>query len=74
MTPAEHAFEGGGNVTGTLSGAGTVDGPIEGTVQGDSIQLRERGGFRVTPQLKVSCEQISGPLYDGTSVTLRRIP
>lgn len=64
----------GNNVTGTLSGAGTVDGPIEGTVQGNSIQLRERSGFRETPQLKVSCEQISGPLYDGSTVTLRRIP
>ena len=64
----------GNNVTGTLSGAGTVDGLIEGTVQGNTIQLRERSGFRETPSLKVSCEQISGPLYDGTTVTLRRIP
>jgi hypothetical protein len=64
----------GNNVTGTLSGAGTVDGLIEGTVQGNTIQLRERSGFRETPLLKVSCEQISGPLYDGTTVTLRRIP
>ena len=64
----------GNNVTGTLSGAGTLDGPIDGTVQGNTIQLRERTGFRETPQLKVTCEQISGPLYDGTTVTLRRIP
>jgi hypothetical protein len=64
----------GNNVTGTLSGAGTVDGPIEGTVQGKTIQLRERSGFRGTPQLNVTCEQISGPLYDGTTVNLRRIP
>ena len=64
----------GNTVTGTLSGAGNVDGPIEGTVQGKTIQLRERIGFRQTPQLNVSCEQISGPLYDGTTVNLRRIP
>jgi hypothetical protein len=64
----------GNNVTGTLSGAGTVDGLIEGTVQGKTIQLRERSGFRETPLLNVSCEQISGPLYDGTTVNLRRIP
>jgi hypothetical protein len=65
----------GSNVVGTLSGAGpSVDGPIEGTVQGKSIQLRERSGFRETPLLNVSCEQISGPLYDGTAVSLRRIP
>ena len=64
----------GNRVTGTLTGSGTVDGPIEGTVQKDTIQLSERGGFRGTPLLKVTCEQISGPLYDGTTVTLRRIP
>jgi hypothetical protein len=64
----------GNNVTGTLSGAGTVDGPIEGTVQEKTIQLRERSGFRGTPLLNVTCEQISGPLHDGTTVTLRRIP
>jgi hypothetical protein len=64
----------GNSVTGTLSGAGSVDGPIEGTVQGKTIQLRERSGFRETPVLNVTCEQISGPLYDGTTVTLRRIP
>jgi len=64
----------GNNVTGTLSGAGAVDGPIDGTTDGKTIQLRERGGFRGTPQLKVSCEQISGPLYDGSTVTLRRVP
>jgi hypothetical protein len=65
----------GNNVAGTLSGAGTVDGLIEGTVvQGKTIQLRERSGFRETPLLNVSCEQISGPLYDGTTVNLRRIP
>jgi hypothetical protein len=64
----------GNSVTGTLSGAGTLDGPIEGTVQGKTIQLRERSGFRQTPVLNVTCEQISEPLYDGTTVTLRRIP
>ena len=64
----------GNNVTGTLSGAGRIDGPIDGTVQGNTIQLRERTGFRETPQLKVSCEQIAGPLYDGSTVTLHRIP
>ena len=64
----------GNNVTGTLSGAGNVDGFIEGTVQGNTIKLRERSGFRETPALNVTCEQISGPLHDGTTVTLRRVP
>jgi hypothetical protein len=35
----------GTNVTGTLSGAGTLDGPIEGTVDGNTLRLRERSGF-----------------------------
>jgi hypothetical protein len=65
----------GNNVVGTLSGAGpSVDGPIEGTVQGKTIQLREHSGFRETPLLNVSCEQISGPLWNGSAVSLRRIP
>ena len=65
----------GNTVTGTLSGAGAVDGPIEGTTDGKTIKLRERSGtFRGTPELKVTCEEISGPLYDGTSVSLRRVP
>jgi hypothetical protein len=65
----------GSNVVGTLSGAGpSVDGPIEGTVQGKTIQLRERSGYRETPALNVSCEQISGPLWNGNTVSLRRIP
>jgi len=65
----------GSSVVGTLSGAGpSVDGPIEGTVQGKTIQLRERSGFRETPQLNVSCEQISGPLWNGNTVSLQRIP
>ena len=65
----------GNSVKGTLSGAGPqVDGPIEGSVDSNSIQLSTQSGYRETPQLKVTCEQISGPLYDGNSVTLRRVP
>jgi hypothetical protein len=64
----------GNTVTGTLSGAGAVDGPIDGTTDGKTIQLRERGGFRGTPVLKVTCEEISGPLYDGNRVSLHRVP
>ena len=65
----------GNNVTGTLSGGGpSADGPLDGTVQGNTIQLKERMGYRETPQLKVTCEQISGSLYDGRTVNFRRIP
>src|SRR4029453_15085166 len=62
----------GNKVTGTLSGGGPqVDGPIEGTVDSNSIQLSTQSGFRETPLLRASCEQISGML-SGSAVTLRR--
>jgi hypothetical protein len=65
----------GSSVTGTLTGAGPVDGPIEGTTDGKTIKLKERGrDSRSTPELKLTCEEISGPLYDGSTVSLRRIP
>src|SRR4030095_15022311 len=47
-------------VTGPLSGAEvTLDGPIEGTVDSNSIKLKQRDGFRETPLLRASCEQIA---------------
>jgi hypothetical protein len=62
----------GTSVTGTLTGAGTLDGPIEGTVDGNTIRLRERSGFGATPLLNVRGDQISGNLGD-TTLNLRRI-
>ena len=59
----------GQNVTGTLSGAGTDDGPVEGTVDGDTIRLKNRTG--ATPVLNIKGDQISGML-SGTGVTLNR--
>lgn len=61
----------GANVTGTLSGAGTLDGPIEGTVDGNTIRLRERSGFGATPLLNVQGDQITGNLA-GTTLNMRR--
>ena len=62
----------GNAVTGTLSGAGAnLDGPIEGSVDSNSIRLRQRSGMLENPPLKASCEQISGNL-GGTVVNLRR--
>jgi hypothetical protein len=61
----------GANVTGNLSGAGTLDGPIEGTVDGNTIRLRERSGYGSTPLLSVRGDQITGVL-GGTPLTLRR--
>lgn len=63
----------GPNVTGTLAGAGsTLDGPIEGTVDGSVIRLRERSGFGSTPALNVKGDQITGNL-GGAALNLRRV-
>ena len=60
----------GQKVTGTLSGAGaTDDGPIEGTVDGDTIKIKNKTG--ATPTLNVKGDQITGMLSSGT-VTLKR--
>ena len=60
----------GEKVTGTLSGAGaTDDGPIEGTVDGDTIKIKNKTGS--TPTLNVKGDQITGILSSGT-VTLKR--
>jgi hypothetical protein len=50
-------------------GAGTLDGPIEGTVDGNTIRLREQ--FGETPLLNVRGDQITGTVR-GTTLTLRR--
>ena len=62
----------GANVTGTLSGAGTADGPIEGVVEGNSIRLRETSGYGSTPSLIVKGDQITGWVR-GTTLNLRRV-
>ena len=50
----------GNRVTGSLTGAGTLDGPVEGTVDGDTLRLREKGGMTSTPMLDVNGDQITG--------------
>ena len=62
----------GTRVTGTLSGAGTADGPIEGLVDGNTIKLREQGGPSETPALMVKGDVITG-FVRGTTLTLRRV-
>jgi hypothetical protein len=61
----------GTNVKGTLTGAGTLDGPIEGTVDGNTIRLREKSGYGSTPTLNVQGDRITGNLGD-TTLNLRR--
>ena len=62
----------GNNVVGTLTGAGTLDGPIEGVVSGNTIQLAEKSGYGETPLLNVRGDQITGTLR-GTTLNLRRV-
>jgi len=60
-------------VTGTLSGAGAADGPIEGVIEGNRIRLKEAGGYGNDPALIVRGDQITG-IIRGTTLTLRRVP
>ena len=62
----------GQKVTGTLTGAGTDDGPVTGIVQGNTIRLRYDDGRETTPSLNVKGDQIEGML-SGTSITLKRV-
>jgi hypothetical protein len=61
----------GKKVTGTLTGAGTDDGPVTGTVDGNTIRLQNSNGG--TPSLNVKGDQITGVLSGGSSVTMRRV-
>lgn len=64
----------GSKVTGTITGAGTLDGPIEGTVNGNTIRLRESSGFGSgTPLLNVQGDRITG-IVQGRELNLRRTP
>ncbi|HEU5193991.1 MAG TPA: hypothetical protein VFW70_04550 [Methylomirabilota bacterium] len=63
----------GNNVTGTLLGAGTLDGPLTGTVNGDTIRLWFDNDYEETPLLNVKGNEITGMLR-GTTITLRRTP
>jgi hypothetical protein len=62
----------GTRVTGTLTGAGTADGPIEGIVDGNTIKLRDQGGPSETPALMVKGDQITGWIR-GSTLTLNRM-
>jgi hypothetical protein len=63
----------GSNVTGTIAGAGTLDGPIEGTVNGNTIRLKDPTGYGQTPLLNVQGDRITG-ILQGRELNLRRTP
>jgi hypothetical protein len=62
----------GNNVKGTIVGAGTADGPMDGTVDGNTIRLRFEKDTDQTPLLNVKGDVITGEL-SGTEITLRRV-
>src|SRR5215470_6816597 len=57
-------------LTGTLTGAGDNDGNVSGTVQENTVRLRNAKGS--IPALTVRGEQMTGTLGGGTPVTLSR--
>jgi hypothetical protein len=57
-------------LTGTLTGAGDNDGNVTGTIQENTVRLRNANGS--IPVLTVRGEQMTGTLRSGTSVTLSR--
>jgi hypothetical protein len=63
----------GKNVTGTLEGAGVLDGAITGYIEGNTIQFAERTGMGTTPWLNVNGDRMSGDLGSGQILTLRRV-
>jgi hypothetical protein len=62
----------GNAVKGTIVGAGTADGPMDGTVDGKTIRLRFDNDTDQTPLLNVKGDEITG-LLSGTEITLRRV-
>lgn len=61
----------GTNVTGTLAGGGPLNGPIKGTMEGNTIKLTERSGLGKAPWLRASGDVMTGEL-GGVVVNLQR--
>ena len=62
----------GSHVTGTIEGAGTDDGRVDGTVDGDTIWLRFDEGTHETPLLNIKGNEITG-ILSGTTIMFRRV-
>jgi hypothetical protein len=62
----------GNRVTGTIVGAGTDDGRVEGFVDGDTIRLWFDQSIDDTPSLNIKGNEITGML-SGTEITFRRV-
>jgi len=62
----------GNRVTGTIVGAGTDDGRVDGIVDGNTIRLWFDQGIDDTPSLNIKGNEITGML-SGTEITFRRV-
>jgi hypothetical protein len=62
----------GNRVTGTITGAGTDDGRVDGIVNGNTIRLWFDHGYDDTPALNIKGNEITGML-SGTEITFRRV-
>lgn len=62
----------GNRVTGTIVGAGTDDGRVDGIIDGNTIRLRFDQGFEETPALNIKENEITG-ILSGTTITFRRV-
>ncbi len=62
----------GNRVTGTIVGAGTDDGRVDGIVDGNTIRLRFDQGIDDTPSLNIKGNEITGML-SGSEITFRRV-
>ena len=62
----------GNRVTGTITGAGTDDGPLQGIINGNTIRLWFDQREDETPSLNIKGNEITGML-SGTEITFRRV-
>ena len=62
----------GNRVTGTIVGAGTDDGRVDGIVDGNTIRLKFDQGIDDTPSLNIKGNEITGML-SGSEITFRRV-
>jgi len=59
-------------VAGALAGAGVIDGPIHGIVEGNMIKITSTPDFGATPRLSVTGDTMTGDLA-GARLNLRRV-
>lgn len=62
----------GTNVTGTIAGTGVVDGPVHGTLDGNTLRLSQQSGGAALSPLTVRGDVIEGGQLDGTPLKLVR--